>query len=132
MYGEDPCEFFKPHVLDYNKYDPVPEDLAAKMHKAIAICQFKIEGQRIKAHPEYKLEKRLLLDKIDFENKTVEVEGVKWPLRDANFPTLDQEDPYSLRRKKRRSCSSLTASFLNSEKPHAHIKFLYSHGALYH
>lgn len=131
VYGDDPCQFFKPHVLDYNKFDPVPEDLAAKMHKAIAICQFKIEGQRIKAHPEYKLEKRLLLDKIDLEEGTVEVEGVKWPLRDANFPTLDLEDPYRLTDEEEEVMHALAASFIKSEKLQSHIKFLYSHGALY-
>ncbi|MBR5229510.1 MAG: fructose-bisphosphatase class III, partial [Firmicutes bacterium] len=96
VYGEDPCEFFKPHILEENKYDPVPPELAAKMHKAIAICQFKVEGQRIMAHPEYKLEKRLLLDKINLEKGTVVVEGVEWPMRDTNFPTLDPADPYKL------------------------------------
>ena len=96
VYGDDPCEFFRPHILDTNKFDPVDEDLAARMHKAIAICQFKVEGQRIKAHPEYKMEKRLLLDKIDFETGTVEIEGKAWPLRDTNFPTLNPENPYEL------------------------------------
>ena len=130
-YGDDPCRYFKPHILDRNKYDPVPEELAAKMHKAIAICQFKIEGQRIKAHPEYKLEKRLILDKIDLEEGTVEVEGVKWPLRDTNFPTLDMQDPYALTPEEEEVMNSLSAAFLNSEKLQKHIKFLYSHGALY-
>ena len=101
------------------------------MHKAIAICQFKIEGQRIKAHPEYNLKKRLLLDKIDLSEGTVEVEGVKWPLRDINFPTLDPEDPYRLTEEEEEVMRSLAASFLNSEKLQTHIKFLYNHGALY-
>ena len=131
VYGDDPCEYFKPHILDKNKYDPVDEALAAKMHKAIAICQFKVEGQRIKAHPEYKLEKRLLLDKIDLEAGTVEVEGTVWPLRDTNFPTLDPADPYRLSPEEEEMLNSLEASFLNSEKLQRHIKFLFSHGALY-
>lgn len=131
VYGDDPCEFFKPHILDKNKFDPVDEALAAKMHKAIAICQFKVEGQRIKAHPEYKLEKRLLLDKIDLKAGTVEVEGTVWPLRDTNFPTLSTDDPYSLTAEEEEMLNSLEASFLNSEKLQRHIKFLFSHGALY-
>ena len=131
VYGDDPCEYFKPHILDKNKYDPVDETLAAKMHKAIAICQFKVEGQRIKAHPEYKLEKRLLLDKIDLDAGTVEVEGTVWPLRDTNFPTLDPADPYKLSPEEEEMLNSLEASFLNSEKLQRHIKFLFSHGALY-
>lgn len=131
VYGDDPCEFFKPHMLEYNKFDQVPEDLAAKMHKAIAICQFKIEGQRIKAHPEYKLEKRLLLDKINLEEGTVEVEGVKWPMRDTNLPTLNPEDPYALTPEEEEVMNSLSAAFVNSEKFQKHIRFLFSHGALY-
>ena len=131
VYGDDPCEYFKPHILDKNKYDPVDETLAAKMHKAIAICQFKVEGQRIKAHPEYKLEKRLLLDKIDLDAGTVEVEGTVWPLRDTNFPTLNPADPYKLSPEEEEMLNSLEASFLNSEKLQRHIKFLFSHGALY-
>ena len=131
VYGDDPCEYFKPHILDKNKYDPVDEELAAKMHKAIAICQFKVEGQRIMAHPEYKLEKRLLLDKMDLEAGTVEVEGTVWPLRDTNFPTLDPDDPYKLSPEEEEMLNSLEASFLNSEKLQRHIKFLFTHGALY-
>ena len=131
VYGDDTCEYFKPHILDKNKYDPVDEELAAKMHKAIAICQFKVEGQRIMAHPEYKLEKRLLLDKMDLEAGTVEVEGTVWPLRDTNFPTLDPDDPYKLSPEEEEMLNSLEASFLNSEKLQRHIKFLFTHGALY-
>lgn len=131
VYGDDPCQFFKPHMLDYNKFDQVPEDLAAKMHKAIAICQFKVEGQRIKAHPEYNLDKRLLLDKINLEEGTVEVEGVKWPLRDTNFPTLDPNDPYALTPEEEEVMNSLSAAFVNSEKFQKHIRFLYDQGALY-
>lgn len=131
VYGDDPCQFFRPHMLERNKYDQVDEDLAAKMHKAIAICQFKIEGQKIMAHPEYKLDKRLLLDKIDLEKGTVMVEGVEWPLRDTSFPTLDPEHPYELTEEEHELMKSLAASFENSEKLQKHIKFLYSHGALY-
>lgn len=131
VYGDDPCEKFRPHILDRNKFDPVDEDLAARMHKAIAVCQFKVEGQRIMAHPEYHLENRLLLDKIDLAAGTVEIEGNVWPLRDTNFPTLDPKDPYKLTQDEEDMLNALEASFLNSEKLQAHIRFLYSHGALY-
>ena len=66
------------------------------MHKAIAIMQFKLEGQLIKEHPEFDLDKRLLLDKIDFENGTVNVEGTVYPLNDTFFPTIDSNNPYEL------------------------------------
>lgn len=130
-YADDPCEKFMPHILDENKYDPIDEHLAAKMHKAIAIMQFKVEGQRIKAHPEYKMEKRLLLDKIDFEKGTVEIEGKEWTLCDTNFPTIDPNNPYKLSKDEEKVLKSLEASILNSEKLQSHIRFLFTHGALY-
>ncbi len=131
VYGDDPCEFFAPHILDRNKFDPVDEKLAAKMHKAIAICQFKAEGQRIMAHPEYQLENRLLLDKINWADGTIEIEGKTYTLRDTNFPTVDPNNPYEFTDEEREVMNSLEASILNSEKLQAHIRFLYSHGALY-
>lgn len=131
IYGDDPCEFFMPKRLEENKYDPVDDGLAAKMNKAIAICQFKVEGQRIMAHPEYHLENRMLLDKIDYENGTIELRDGRYPLRDSNFPTIDPNDPYKLTKEEEEVLNALEASFLQSEKLQTHIKFLYSHGALY-
>ncbi len=130
-YANDPCTAFAPHILDRNKFDPVDEELAAKMHKAIAICQFKAEGQRIMAHPEYKLEERLLLDKIDYEKGTIEIEGKTYQLKDTNLPTVDPADPYKFTAEEEYMMNSLEASILQSEKLQKHIKFLYSHGALY-
>ena len=131
VYGDDPCEYFKPKMLDKNKFDPVDEDLAAKMHKAIAICQFKVEGQRIMAHPEYELENRLILDKIDIKNGTVKINDKVYELRDKNLPTIDPDDPYELTNLEKRLMKILEASFLKSDKLQEHIKFLYSHGSLY-
>lgn len=131
MYKNDPCKYFMPHVLDRNRFDPVDEELGAKMHKAISIIQFKVEGQRIKAHPEYELENRLLLDKIDHEKGTVMIKGVEWPLRDTNFPTIDPADPYKLTEEEETLMRTLEASFLESEKLQKHIRFIYSHGAMY-
>ena len=131
VYGDDPCQFFQPHILEKNEYDQIEEPLAAKMHKAIAICQFKVEGQRIKAHPEYHLENRLILDKINWENGTVEIDGTVYELRDTNFPTVDPENPYALTEEEEEMMNALEASVLNSEKLQKHIRFLYSHGALY-
>ncbi len=131
VYKDDPCEFFKPKRLDENKFDPIDDSLAAKMNKAIAICQFKVEGQRIMAHPEYGMENRLLLDKIDYEAGTIQLRDGVFPLRDTNFPTIDPADPYKLTEEEEMLLDALEASFLQSEKLQAHIKFLYSNGALY-
>ena len=118
-------------LMGYHDVDPIDEHLAAKMHKAIAIMQFKVEGQRIKAHPEYKMEKRLLLDKIDFEKGTIKIEGKEWTLCDTDFPTIDPNNPYKLSKDEEKVLKSLEASILNSEKLQSHIRFLFTHGALY-
>ncbi len=131
VYGDDPCQYFMPKRLDENKFDPIDDRLAAKMNKAISICQFKVEGQRIMAHPEYGLENRLLLDKIDFEKGTVKLRDGEFPLRDTNFPTIDPKNPYELTEDEKNVLNALEASFLQSEKLQDHIRFIYSHGALY-
>jgi fructose-1,6-bisphosphatase-3 len=130
-YRDDPCNSFKPHIFETNQFDPVTEELAAKMHKAIAICQFKVEGQRIMAHPEYELDGRLLLDKLDLENGTINIRGKEYPLRDSYFPTIDLENPYKLSDEERVLLNTLEASFLRSERLQRHIRFLYSHGSMY-
>ena len=83
------------------------------------------------AHPEYGMENRLLLDKIDYEAGTIQLRDGVFPLRDTNFPTIDPADPYKLTEEEEAMLNALEASFHQSEKLQAHIKFLYSHGALY-
>ncbi len=131
IYGDDPCEYFKPNVLETNKYDPIPPELAARMHKMISIIQFRLEGQEIKAHPEYHLEHRNLLETIDFEKGTVTVEGKEYPMRDMNLPTVDPADPYTLTEEEEEVMVALESSIINSEKLQRHINYMFSHGALY-
>ena len=131
VYEDDPCEFFMPKVIEENKYDPVESALAAKMNKAITICQFKVEGQRIKAHPEYNLQHRLLLDKIDYEKGTIRLKSGEYPLRDANFPTIDPADPYKLTPEEESMLDAIEAGFTQNEKLQKHIRYLFAHGALY-
>lgn len=131
IYADDPCEAFMPKILEENEFDQVSEKTAAKMHKAIAIMQFKIEGQRIKANPKYNLDHRLLLDKIDYEKGTIIINGEEYPLKDNNFPTIDPNNPYELSKDEKRVMENLQASILRSEKLQKHIKFLFSHGGFY-
>ena len=105
--------------------------LSARMHKAISMILFKLEGQKILRHPEYGMADRLLLDKIDYENKCVTVDGVAWPLEDTDFPTVDRSDPYALTPEEEAVIDQLTASFQSSEKLQRHVRFLYSKGSLY-
>lgn len=131
IYGDDPCEYFQPNLLEQNEYDPIPPELAAKMHKMIAIIQFKCEGQDILAHPEYRMGKRLLLDKIDFEKKTVTIEDEVYPLRDANLPTVDPANPYKLSPEEEEVMIALEASIVNSGKLQRHMEYMYTHGSLF-
>ncbi len=131
IYADDPCECFYPNVLETNQYDPIPEAHAAKMHKMISVIQFKVEGQEIMKHPEYQLDGRLLLDKIDYENGTIELEGKVYELTDSNFPTIDPKDPYRLTNLEEEVMVALEGSFMRSEKLQAHVGYLYSHGSLY-
>ena len=131
VYREDKCEGFLPHLYDRNKYDPIKEELAAKMHKAIAVCQFKVEGQRIKAHPEYDMEGRLLLDKLNLQEGTININGADYPLKDTYLPTVDPNNPYKLTTEEALLLNTLEASFLKSERLQKHIRFLFSHGSMY-
>lgn len=130
-YQNDPCERFQPHVLDENKYDPVDPQLAAKMHKAVAIILFKLEGQLIKRHPEYHMESRLLLDKINFEKGTIKLNGKEYPMLDTNFPTIDPSDPYKLTDSEHSLVENTLASFMHSSKLRRHIDYIYTHGGMY-
>ncbi|MCR5403343.1 MAG: fructose-1,6-bisphosphatase [Butyrivibrio sp.] len=131
VYRDDPCDSFKPHMLDENKYDSVNPRLAAKMNKAISIIQLKLEGQLIMRHPEYDLDSRLFLDKIDYQNGEIEIDGRKYKLSDTNFPTIDPNDPYKLTDQEAELMRTLRLSFIHSQLLIRHVQFLYSHGAMY-
>ena len=130
-YADDDCEKFMPKVFDYNKYITSDEISIAKLHKTISIIQFKLEGQIIMNHPEYEMDGRLLLDKIDYKKQTVKINGKSYKLNDINFPTIDPKDPYKLTNEEEEIISRLQESFKNSETLNKHIAFLYSKASIY-
>ena len=130
-YGDDECACFAPKVFDKNKFDPIDMKLAAKMHKAISIIQFKAEAQLSKLHPEYNTASRIFLDKINFEKGTVEIDGKEYCLRDTNFPTIDPKNPFEFTEDEYDLMERISASFISSKRLQSHIKFLLSHGSLY-
>lgn len=128
-YKDVPCESFAiKYNTDYNTKDL---SLDMKMHKAITIIQFKLEGQIIKRRPEFELENRLLLDKIDYEKKTVVVDGVTYEMNDTSFPTVDPEDPYRLTPEEEEVIERLRQAFVRCEKLQTHVRFLFAKGSLY-
>lgn len=105
--------------------------LSARMYKAITIILFKLEGQKILRHPEFKMSDRLLLDKINYDRKTVLIDGVEYAMEDNDFPTVDPADPYRLTEEENHVIDQLTDAFRHSEKLQKHIRFLYAKGGLY-
>ncbi len=116
---------------DADQYSEKDKLLSARMHKAITIILFKLEGQKLMRRPEFGMPDRLLLDKIDYENKPANIGGVIYPLEDCDFPTVDPADPYALTPEENQVIDQLTAAFRRSEKLQRHIRFLYSNGGLY-
>ena len=120
---------FHSHTEEFEKGLDI--ELMGKMEKAAAIMQFKLEAEIIKRHPEYEMEDRLLLDKINFEDGTIDINGYTYKLLDTEFPTIDEDSPYELSPKEKEVVEKLVKSFKNSEKLQKHINFLYTKGSIY-
>ena len=131
VYKDDECKNFFPKNTDQSEYNNRNKIISAKIHKAITVIQFKLEGQIIKRHPEYEMKDRLLLDKIDLKRGIVLIDGKKYRLKDKYFPTIDPNDPYRLSAEEKEIIEKLKCSFENSEKLNRHVNFLYSQGGLY-
>lgn len=128
-YKDTNCDTFAiKYNTDYNTKDL---SLDMKIHKAISIIQFKLEGQVIKKHPEFEMDDRLLLDKIDYEKKTVMVYGKEYPMNDVDFPTVDPADPYNLTPDEEQVMARIQQAFVKCEKLQRHVRFLFSNGGLY-
>ncbi len=128
-YKDTNCDTFAiKYNTDYNTKDL---SLDMKIHKAISIIQFKLEGQVIKKHPEFEMDDRLLLDKIDYEKKTVMVYGKEYPMNDVDFPTVDPTDPYNLTPDEEQVMARIQQAFVKCEKLQRHVRFLFSNGGLY-
>lgn len=131
VYGDDPCTIWQTKDFENNPRLTRSAQLMAKMHKAISIIQFKLEGQTVLRHPEWHMNHRALLDKIDFEAGTITIEGKTYPLTDTNLPTIDPAQPYELSQYELDLMNQLARSFRKSEKMQRHLRLLYEHGSLY-
>lgn len=131
VYGDDPCTIWQTKDFENNPRLTRSAQLMAKMHKAISIIQFKLEGQTVLRHPEWHMNHRALLDKIDFEAGTITIEGKTYPLTDTNLPTIDPTQPYELSQYELDLMNQLARSFRKSEKMQRHLRLLYEHGSLY-
>ena len=128
-YADTNCDIF---AINYNTdYNTKDLSMDMKMHKAIAILQFKLEGQVIRRHPEFHMDDRLLLDKIDYENKTVMIGGKAYEMKDVDFPTVNPDNPYKLTQEESQLMERLRQAFVHCEKLQRHIRFLFSKGGMY-
>lgn len=130
-YINDACTQFRPKQTVGKEYSKKEIDLLAKMHKAIAIIQFKLEDQIIKRRPHYDMSDRLLLDMVDFEKATITLNEKEYTLNDPDFPTINRLNPSELTEDEKDLMEKLKSSFLNSEKLQKHVKFLFAKGSIY-
>lgn len=105
--------------------------LQQRMHKAISVIQFKIEGQLAGENPEFGMNGRCLLDQIDYETNQIRIDGKQYELLDGRFPTIDPAEPYALSEQEKNVMERLTRAFKNCEKLQKHVKFLLKKGSLY-
>jgi fructose-1,6-bisphosphatase-3 len=128
-YDRDECACFK--IKGSNELNPLETVLNMKMHKAIAIISFKLEGQLLRKRPQFDMSGRRLLDKINYEEGTIELDGTDYQLLDTNFPTIDPADPYRLSKEEEEVMERLTTAFSGCEKLQQHMEFLLNKGSLY-
>ncbi len=128
-YGDDPCTIWQTKDFENNPRLTRSAQLMAKMHKAISIIQFKLEGQTVLRHPEWKMDHRAILGELRYENRQWSWHGQ--PLLDNNLPTVDPVNPYALSAEEKDLMDQLWRSFRKSEKMQRHLKMLYEHGSLY-
>ncbi len=130
-YSNDPCEIFIPKGI--NSMYLKEEDLGfvARIHKAISIIQFKLEYEVIKRNPDFNLDDRCLLDRIDYKNKTIIIDGKEYDLLDGNFPTVNPENPFKLNNDERNVMEHLTQLFLHNEMLQRHARYMIQNGSMY-
>lgn len=128
-YGDDPCTCFR--LKGEPGYSEGEMLLDVKMHKAISIIQFKVEGQIIRKNPGFKLNSRNLLHRINFETGMIEIDGKEYQMLDMNFPTIDPKKPYTLTREEEDIMERLQKAFIHCEKLQRHMRFLLNKGGLY-
>ena len=126
IYKDDPAKHFYPKATGLR-----PMDLVARMQKAAAIMQFKLEGQLIARNPHWELDHRRLLHRIDYKAGTINVDGVTYPLRDTLFPTIDPNNPYELSPEEKDTIRRLRESFSTSQKLYEHMEYLCSISAMH-
>lgn len=130
-YKDDPCERFVLKNSTDEERSKKETEMNRKMHKAIAIIRFKLEGQLVQKWPDFGMQNRCLLHKINYEKKTVEIDGQEYPMLDTYFPTIDPENPYELTPEETEVMERLRTSFIHCEKLQRHVRLMLKRGSMY-
>lgn len=130
-YKDDPCERFVLKNSTDEERSKKETEMNRKMHKAIAIIRFKLEGQLVQKWPDFGMQNRCLLHKINYEKKTVEIDGQEYPMLDTYFPTVDPENPYELTPEETEVMARLRTSFIHCEKLQRHVRLMLKRGSMY-
>ena len=101
--------------------------------RAITMMMFKLEGALIRRNPDFHMEDRLLLDKINFRSSYVTLRsGRRVELESAYFPTIDDgTDCYKLTEEERHIIDDLRSYFIESKVLQRHMDYLYQRGSMY-
>lgn len=105
--------------------------LLIAMQRTISIILFKLEGQLIKRNPDFQMDSRLLLDKIDYTSKHIKINNISYPIKSPSFPTINPQNPYELSLEEAEVLSDIKSAFLDSVRLRKHIDFLYQKGSVY-
>ena len=105
--------------------------LLIAMQRTISIILFKLEGQLIKRNPDFQMDSRLLLDKIDYSSKHIKINNISYPIKSPSFPTINPQNPYELSLEEAEVLSDIKSAFLDSVRLRKHIDFLYQKGSVY-
>ena len=132
-YANDPCELFLPKTGGSDgTFDEKTIRLISQMQKAMTVIQFKLEGEIIRRRPEFQMDDRLLLHRMDLKKGTIRLaNGKEYLLRDTFWPTIDPKDPYRLSIEEEDLMQRMLHSFKSSEKLHKHVRCLFRHGSMY-
>ncbi len=135
-YADDPCTEFVPKLLKGHTMDDKTLQLAAKMHKAITVMQFKTEAAIFHRRPEWHMEDRCLLEHIDAKRQVCTIDRRDYAMQSCHFPTIFTPDGsptpcYGLTPDEADLMQKLHHSFRVSEKLRKHIRTILSHGCMY-
>ena len=128
-YADDPCTCFRLKGSDESETEDVALDM--RIHKAISVIQFKLQGQLAKRRPEFHMDEQSFMDRIDYGKGTVDLGGTVYPLLDTHFPTVNPDDPNALSEEEETVMERLRSAFLGCRRLQQHVQFLLRNGSFY-